>query len=186
MSSSIWAVVNAGGNSREKEEPDDFNAEACFKLTEQRFRDQADILAQGFIPSKGPRSQALKLRKGGRIAMLQGGGKQWRARYGSGEFMACGRIRGEVRPFREQDEIDFSAQCCLVRKYYPPHKPENELAGIILYYLHRAKRRLPKEDVHVRPMRGQKFIEVSPTHPGYYHLNKWWNENCRGKDTTSL
>lgn len=98
MRDSIWIVVNAGGNSREKEIADEFNARACLELTEQHFKDQADILAEGGIPSKGPYSQARKLRVGDRIAMHQGGGKAWRQKYGSGELMACGRVREAARP----------------------------------------------------------------------------------------
>ena len=43
----IWIVVNAGGNSREKEAANTFNASACRELTERRLIDQADILAEG-------------------------------------------------------------------------------------------------------------------------------------------
>ncbi len=47
MEDFIWIVVNAGGNSREKEAADAFNASACRELTERRLIDQADILAEG-------------------------------------------------------------------------------------------------------------------------------------------
>lgn len=78
MSNSIWVVENAGGNSREKEIADEFNAKACRELTERRVDDQADILAVG------PYKQAKRLKKGDRIAMLQGGGVPWRPLYSSG------------------------------------------------------------------------------------------------------
>ncbi len=179
MNDPIWVVVNAGGNRRKKEVADCFNAQACLKLTEQRFKDQADILAEGGIPARGPYAQARKRSVGDRIVMLQGGGKIWRAKYGSGELMACGRIRETARPLTAQDIIDFPDQYKLVQYYYPPNKPGNSLVGIVFYSLHRAKQRLPKEDVHVQPRPGNKFIKVGLGHSGYHRLNEWWNENCQ-------
>jgi len=178
MSNSIWVVVNAGGNSRAREVADEFNARACLELTEQRFKDQADILAEG------PYCQAVRLQSGDRIAMLQGGGKQWRGKYGSGEFMACGVVKEVARPSTQGDQKRYSVQYALVRIYYPAHKPGNDLVGLIFYSLHRAKR-LPKEAVSVRPILGDKFIEVRPEHRGYQRLNEWWIENCRGQGIAS-
>ena len=45
MLDSVWIVVNAGGNSGIKEVADDFNAKDCLELTEQRIKDEVDILA---------------------------------------------------------------------------------------------------------------------------------------------
>lgn len=106
--------------------------------------------------------------------------------------MACGRIDEEARDFRSEDEARYNVQYLLVRNYYPPQKHWNKLVGIIFYSLKRAKRRLPREQILVRrkqrngsvkivplrPMRGDKFIEISPDDPGYPVLHQWWRENC--------
>ncbi len=184
MSDSIGAVVNAGGNSRKEEIPDKFNAIACLELTEERVNDQSDILAAG------PYGQAKNLAKGSRIAMLQGGGKSWRNKYGSGEFMACGRIREVARYLKKQDIDNHRCLYSLTEKYFPPGK--GSLVGIIFYSLQRSKQRLAREQILVgkklsdgsvkiqllRPMPGEKFIEIKPSDPGYPILNEWWNDHC--------
>ena len=185
MSDSIWVVVNAGGNSRENEIADEFNAIACLILTLQRCFDRADILAEGRKPAIGPYSQSRKLGVGDRIAMLQGGGKLWRPQYGSGELIACGHIREGARPLMQKDKVDYNVLYEVTRKYFPPAKQGNKLVGILCYSVHRAKRRLPIGAVQVRPRQGQKFINVSPSDPGYDRLNKWWNDNCQGQDIVS-
>jgi len=189
MNDSIWVVVNAGGNSRKKEIADEFNAIACLKLTEQRVDDQADILAEG--PYRQAKTERPK--NGDRMAMLQGGGSRWRNKHGSGEFMACGRISEQARDISSQELGQYHAQRTLVQKYYPPQKPGNKLVGMIFYSIKRARQRLPGEQILVikklgddsvevaplRPMPGDKFIETTPTDPGYPILDKWWNDNWR-------
>jgi len=173
----IWVVVNAGGNSREEEKgekADKDNAIACRELTERRIMDQADILAKGLY------RQVEKLRKGDRIAILQCGYKGYRTKYGSGELVACGRVFEEVRSLTPQDKSKFKVQYELVQKYFPPCKQKNELKWIICYSLRRARQRLPKEEVRIRPMPGNKFILVEQGNPKYNYklLDEWWNENC--------
>jgi len=181
MTDSIWVVVNAGGNSRGKnEQADAFNAAACFRLTQQRVHDQADILAIG------PYKRAKQLRNGDRLAILQGGGvKQWRNRYGAGEFVACGRVSEEARDFQAGDGNCYSVLHNLTLKYYPPKNPKNKLAGIIFYSVKRAKDKLLKEKIilrsglPLRPMPSQKYIEITPEDPGYRILDEWWKTNYK-------
>jgi hypothetical protein len=168
MEDFIWIVVNAGGDSREKEVADEFNARACRELTERRVIDQADILAEG------PNNQALQLKEGDRIAMHQGGGKNWRALLGAGQLMARGHVREQPRPLEKRDLLEFRELYELTRRYFPKGKRGNNLVGIVLYSLKRAANKLPIEDVYVRPGRGNKFIRVGSNHPGYQILNEWW------------
>jgi hypothetical protein len=173
MADSIWIVVNAGGNSRNKEVADEFNAKACLQLTEQRIKDEADILAEG------PFSQAIALNEGDRIVFHQGGGRAYRNRYGSGQLLACGYVRGRARPLTDQDRTNFRVQFELTRRYFPPGKPRNRLVGIIFYSLKRANQRLPIEDAGKRPGRGDKFIEIREGFAGYETVNEWWIRNCQ-------
>jgi len=167
MSNSIWVVVNAGGDSREKEEADAFNAEACRELTCQKINDNADIVYQ-----KRLRDARKKLSAGDRIAMLQGGGKQWRDQYGSGQLVAAGRFKG-AEELTECHTSQYKELHELTREYFKKDK----LKGILFYDLCRAKVPIPGENIHVRPIPGDNFIEVRPDHRGYHQLDKWWNEN---------
>ncbi len=174
MEEIIWIVVNAGGNSRSNEVADDFNARACLELTERRLSDEADILAEG------PYRQAERVKEGGRIVIHQGGGKAYRERYGSGQLVACGYVRGGVRPLTEVDQVQYKEQYELTRRYFPKDKPNNNLVGIVFYLLKRAKLKLPIEEVGIRPGRGDKFIQVGPEFHGYHTINEWWNKNYTG------
>jgi hypothetical protein len=175
MVDSIWIVVNAGGNSRDKEIADEFNARACWKLTEQRIKDGADILAEG------PFSQAMALKEGDRIVFHQGGGRAYRHRYGSGQLVASGYIHACARPLNDQDRTDFRLQYELARRYFPQEKVRNALVGIIFYSLVRAMQKLPIEQIGVRPSRGDKFIEIGERFSGYRSINDWWNINQSGR-----
>jgi len=169
---SIWVTVNAGGRFRDKNFPDNTDARVSKELTEQRFIDQADILAPG------PYKQALKLKKWDRIAHLQGGsGQLWRPTYGSGEFLAAGIISGDATDLTNQHINEYPKLYHVTVQYYPQNRAENRLVGIIFYSLSRAKQRLPRKEVFIRPMPGQKYIMVSPGHPGFKDLNNWWNDN---------
>jgi hypothetical protein len=171
MADSIWIVVNAGGNSRDKEVADAFNAKACLELTEQRIKDEADILAEG------PFSQAMALNEGDRIVFHQGGGRTYRNRYGSGQLIACGYVRGCARALTDQDRNEFRAQYELTRQYFPPVKAKNALTGIIFYSLKRAIQRLSIEEAGIRPERGDKFIQIGQGFAGYQTVNDWWIRN---------
>ena len=168
---SIWVIANAGGRFRDKNLGDGDDAKVSKELTEQRFIDQADILAPG------PYKQALKLKKGDRIAHLQGGGRPWRSIYGSGEFLAGGTISGDATDLTNQHINKYPKLYRVTVQYYPQNRAENRLVGIVFYLQSIIRSRLPREKVFIRPMPGQKYIMVSPGHPGFEDLNNWWNNN---------
>ena len=174
MCTSIWVVVNAGGRFRAKNLPDKIDAMVSKDLTEQRFIDQADILAQG------PYAQALKLKRGYRIAHLQGGAQSWRSVYGSGDFLAAGIISEDATALTNQHISKYPKLYAVTVQYYPQNRSGNRLEGIIFYSLSRAKERLPRRKVFIRPMPGQKYIMVNPRHPGFEALDNWWNDNYTG------
>ena len=169
MSDSIWIVVNAGGNSREKEVADEFNAEACRLLTGQRINDGADILAEKRF------KKAQELNVGIRIVMHQGGGKPWRSKsYAAGMLVAAGWIAEAVRQLQEEDRQGRLWE--LTKKYFP----NSNLEGIIFYKLCWTKQPLPTEEILGRPVRrGENYLEVRQTDPGYGELNRWWNQVLR-------
>jgi hypothetical protein len=165
MSDSIWIVVNAGGNRREKKEADKCNAKACQSLTERRIKDGRDIL------SKRRFKKAQELKVGARIVMHQGGGKRWRKKgYAAGMLVAAGRIERTARQL--QDRYHQGPLWELTKRYFP----NSNLEGIICYELCRAKQPLPTEEILGRVVRrGENYIEVKQTDLGYDKLNWWWN-----------
>lgn len=173
MCTSIWVIVNAGGRFRDKNLADEIDARVSKELTEQRFVAQADILALG------PHKQALKLKKGDRIAHLQGGGRLWRPIYGSGEFLAAGIISGDATDLSNEHISAYPKLYRVTVQYYPQNRTENRLVGIIFYSLSSAKQRLPREKAFIRPMPAQKYIMVSPGHRGFRDLDNWWNDNYK-------
>lgn len=160
---SIFIVINAAG-----EKPDEANAVAGRKLTEQRVETGVDIQAFRRF------SRAKKtLRPSSRIVMHQGGSLNWRTKYGAGQLRAAGTVRVVGLPLTEEDRRgpDYN----ITMKFYPT-KP---LAGKALYDFPKglAKRPLSKENVPYNPGRGDNFIEVKPDDPRYAILNDWWIAN---------
>jgi hypothetical protein len=93
--------------------------------------------------------------------------------------MAAGAVAKEATDLINHHISVYPNLHRLTEKYYPPSRPGNRLVGIIFYSLTRAKERLPREKVSVRPMPGQKYILVCPGHPGFERLNNWWNETLK-------
>jgi hypothetical protein len=173
MLTPIWVVVNAGGRFRGRNLPDRIDAIVSKGLTEARFNNNADILAPG------PYKQARKLKRGDRLAHLQGGSCLWRPIYGSGEFMAAGVVAKEATDLTNHHISVYPNLYRLTVEYYPQNRPGNRLVGIIFYSLTRAKGRLPRAQVFVRPMPGQKYILVCPGHRGFERLDSWWNATLK-------
>lgn len=165
MNSSIFIVINAAG-----EYPNDENARNGRRLTERRVCSGIDILA----PSRFAEARR-KLKKGSMIAMHQGGAKSFRGKYGAGQLMAAGRVKGEARELEEKDKQDYSEDYDLTKQCYPRWP----LVGIIFYEfpMGMAKQPLPKEAVPYQPRRGNNFIEIKPDDPRYAALDRWWSAN---------
>ncbi len=168
MRDAIWMVISAGGNSREKEMADEYNAEACRSLANHRIDSNADIVsASRLSEARG------KLQRGERIALHQGGGKRWRkGGYAAGMLIAAGFFEGS-RVLQDNDWGIYGELCRLTRQYFP----KTQLKGVLIYRLCRAEKPLPLEDIGMRPMPGNNFIPMERNHPDYVRLATWWSDN---------
>lgn len=168
MRDAIWIVISAGGNSREKELADKYNAEACRSLANQRIDSNADI-----VSAKRLAEARSKLQRGERIALHQGGGKWWRkGGYAAGMLIAAGFFEGSWA-LQDSDEGIYGELSKLTRQYFP----RIQLEGLLIYRLYRAEKPLPIEDIGVRAMPGNNFIPIDRSHPDYVRLNTWWSNN---------
>lgn len=164
VNDSIFIVVNAAGKS-----PNDKNANDGYRLTRQRVESGVDIL--------GPRrfSFARKLMRGAMISMHQGGARIFREKYGAGQLVAAGRVKGVARELTEKDKVDYREDYELGQECFPGRP----LVGIIFYEFPNgmAKQPLPKEEVPYYPGRGDNFKEIKPDDHKYLTLDPWWKAN---------
>ena len=164
----IWIVISAGGNSREKEMADEYNAGACRSLANQRIDSNADIVSANRLAEA-----RSKLQRGERIALHQGGGKRWRKDgYVAGMLIAAGFFEGS-RALQDSARDIYGELYKFTRRYFP----RIQLEGVLIYKLYRAEKPLPIEDIGVRPMPGNNFIPIDMSHPDYVRLDSWWNSN---------
>lgn len=168
MRNAIWIVISAGGNSREKEIADEYNAEACRALANERLNSNVDIVSGERLDDAD-----CGLQSGDRIALHQGGGKRWRKKgYAAGMLIAAGFFEGS-RALQDTDSDTYRTLRELTTLYFP----KSQLDGLLDYKLYKAKHLLAVEDISVRPNRGNNFIRIERSHRGYVRLDAWWRAN---------
>jgi len=156
----IWVIVNAEDT---QEQANEDNAQGCREVCNVRIIEQADMMYPEL------RNQAVKLHKGDRIVMHQGG-----ARSRGGQLLrAAGRLASEVRVLMPQDISKNSLLWQVTARWYKrwPHTVSSLHGQLYIEYdLEEPKVPQPSPRV-IRPRPGDKFIP--------FHKNCLQHKRCR-------
>lgn len=172
----IWVVLNSEDTQGK---PNFRNAEGCKAVCDARIAAEADMLYRSLY------KQATQLRRGDRIVMHQGGGRQFGM--GAAHLVAAGVVEQQVQQLTLEIVRGYRTLWDVTKQWYTrwPATPEeitNEL--FIRYILKRARQPLPRPaGIRPRNVRGKnKFIPLHlycTLHPecsAYPEVDAWWQQ----------
>ena len=167
----IWIVVNAEDTQGI---PNRINAKGCRELCEARIDAQADMLYGKLL------KQAKKLENGARIIMHQGG----RRECGGQLLRAAGRVSSPVQNLTAEHVQKYLPLWETTQKWYNrwSRTSQDILNELIIFYKLRKANRDYESPTCVRPMPGNKFIQLHLNcHKhnrcdAYEKLDSWWHD----------